>query len=87
MLEFEAYLEKQFYSTVTRPGRKLGNLGKLGELGILFPTFSHRRFDFDLIPKIENSKEENWEKKLRAFRAFQVFDLPLFRIFNQVYEI
>ena len=49
-----------------------------------FWLFLFRPFDFDLIPKIENSEEENSEKK---FRGFRVFDLPLFRIFNQVSQI
>ena len=52
-----------------------------------FRLFLFRLFDFDLILKMENLEEENLEKKIKALRAFQgfrVFDLPLFRIFNQV---
>ena len=49
-----------------------------------FPLFLFQLFGFDLIPKIENLEEENLEKK---FRGFQVFDLPLFRFFNQVSQI
>ena len=52
-----------------------------------FRLFLFRLFDFDLILKIENSEEENLGEKFRAFRGFGVFDLPLFRIFNQVSQI
>ena len=52
-----------------------------------FRLFHLRLFDFDLISKIENSKEENSEKKFRAFRGFRAFDLPHFRIFNPVSQI
>ena len=49
-----------------------------------FQLFFFRLFDFDLIPKIENSEEENSEKK---FRAFWGLNLPRFRFFNQVSQI
>ena len=56
-----------------------------------FRLFLFRLFAFDLILKIENLEEENLKKKrkkkkraLRAFSGFRVFDLPLFRIFDQV---
>ena len=55
-----------------------------------FRLFLFRLFDFDLIPKIENSEEENSVKKFRSFQAsqsFWVFDLSLFRVFNQVSQI
>ena len=55
-----------------------------------FRLFHFRLFDFDLIPKIENSEEENSAKKFRSFRAsqsFWVFDLSLFRDFNLVSQI
>ena len=82
LLSLQSYANKM--GVLEWPGRKLGNLGKLG---ILFQLFLFQLFDFDLIPKIENSEEENSEKKFRdfqAFRGFWVFDMPLFRIFNRV---
>ena len=57
---------------------------------LFFWLFLFRLFSFDPIPKIENSDEENSEKKFgdfRAFRGFRVFDLSLSRFFNQVSQI
>ena len=64
--------------------------GQIESSEFCFRLFLFQVFDFDLIPKIENSEEKNSEKKFRAFRAFLgllVFDLLLFRIFNQVSQI
>ena len=77
----EAKCAEGAFEIQSRPGRKLGNLGNVGNLGNFFLLFFFRLFNFGLILKIENSKEENSEKQFRhfwPFRHFRVFDLPLF---------
>ena len=72
------------------PGPKLGNLGNVGNLLNFYPTFLFPLFDFDQVLKIKYSEEVNSEKKFRGFRGFRrfrVFDLPLFKFFNQVPRI
>ena len=67
-----------------------GQVENSENLEIFFRLFLFQLFNFDPILKIENSEEENSEKKFWGFRGFWhfwVFDLPLFRFFNQVSQI
>ena len=63
----EAKCAEGAFQIQSRPGRKLGNLGKVGNLGNFFPAFFLLTFQFGLMLKIENSEEENSENKFRRF--------------------
>ena len=59
--------------------RKLRNLGKLGNLGIFFPSFLLTSFRFWVLGQNQNVGEKKSEKNLGSFRGFQVFDLAIMK--------
>ena len=57
--------------------RKLRNLGRLGNLGIFFPSFLLPSFQFWVLGQNRKVGREKVGTKFRAFRGFQVFDLAI----------
>ena len=51
-----------FLMKIVSEGFPTGQIENSETSEIFFRLFHFRHFDFDLIPKIENSEEENWEK-------------------------
>ena len=62
------------------PGRKLGNLGYVGNLGHFFLVFPLATFRFWSNTQNGKLRRKKLGKKFRRFRRFRVFDLPLFHL-------